>query len=363
MVGEGGVDMSNGDETIVLGVALDEGVSVAVGRVVGGVLEGYVAERMVSPIKAVDQRVDQVVPSALQPLLAGSRIANKLGGVRAIAVSSIGLVSADLESVMAVARSGWHGFGEQRERFDLRSAVADASPVLAEKLSVDPGQPDAARFLVCNDMSARAVLEITYRKGGPGRAKEAGAATVYIRVDEGVNAGVLIGGVPVRGGLNTELGHYRVPSYFPDRTASQSKAREFKGRCAYHMNCVEGMCSLTALLERWDLSSLQQLVKHKLAMDIVAHDIAQICAVSVLSVAPQEIIIGGRLASVIVPGVRAHLKTLIGPYPDYRALQGPEFVKQAQIPDRDANLFGALELARMVALGEVSQNLLQGTIA
>ena len=104
----------------------------------------------------------------------------------------------------------------------------------------------------------------------------------------------------------------------------------------------------TALERRWGLPATDVL-KHPVAMDVVAHDIAQLCLVTVLSVAPREIILGGATASAILDGVRRHLKQLLGPYPGYPELADAEFVKRAQMPDRDANVCGAMELAGMMA--------------
>jgi fructokinase len=91
---------------------------------------------------------------------------------------------------------------------------------------------------------------------------------------------------------HTELGHIRTVRRPGD---------SFPGICTFHGDCVEGLASGPAIEARSGVPASKLATDHP-AWDFVAHDLAQLLHIMVLTTAPQRIFLGGGVLS-----AQAHL--------------------------------------------------------
>ena len=150
-------------------------------------------------------------------------------------------------------------------------------------------------------------------------------------IGTGVGGGILIGGEPVHGRLHPEIGHVKLRRHPDDR---------FAGACAFHGDCAEGLLSGPALKARFGTSAKSTAADDP-RWTYPAHDLAQLLAMLICTLAPQKILIGGgvgmgaphlvqRSLTMIpdilggyFPDIRlADLEAMIGP-PALGALAGP----------------------------------------
>ena len=129
---------------------------------------------------------------------------------------------------------------------------------------------------------------------------------IYMTVGTGIGIGVYSNGSLLHGMLHPEGGHVIVKRHPKDT---------FKGCCAYHGDCLEGMASGSALRERFGKS----------ANDVPADDpvwkfesyyIAQALMSYVLTLSPEKIVLGGGVMDrkELFPLIRDDLKKLLGGY-------------------------------------------------
>jgi fructokinase len=108
---------------------------------------------------------------------------------------------------------------------------------------------------------------------------------VYLTVGTGIGGGALIEGRPIRGLLQTEMGHLLVRRHARDN---------FRGSCPFHADCVEGMASGTALHARFGRPGHEladaDLV---LARTLVGDYLAQLVAATTLLLTPRRVVLGG----------------------------------------------------------------------
>lgn len=268
-------------------------------------------------------------------------------GIDMISVASIGKLDASRGRILDIARPGWP---EKGYPLDLRDEFRKAGGALARFGSRD-GSAQKTResrsdVLLHNDATAAAYCE--FRRGaGKGLTSNRDVSFVFIRVGEGVNAGLVVNLEAWRGGLHPEVGHF-----LPRRHASDRRSG-FKGVCRVHGTCIEGLISKAALRERWGVSQLQELSGRGLrsAREVVGFYIAQMCAVMTLTLAPARIALGGAtIDEELVAIVRLNLRDLIAGYPglgDEGTALGDYVCLGTS--GRTANLLGALELARATA--------------
>ena len=74
----------------------------------------------------------------------------------------------------------------------------------------------------------------------------------YITVGTGIGVGLVINGQMVHGLIHPEGGHIKVPIHEGDKN--------FKGVCAFHGNCLEGLCTNVSIAERLGLASVDDNV-------------------------------------------------------------------------------------------------------
>jgi fructokinase len=178
----------------------------------------------------------------------------------ALGVASFGPVTLDRSApdfgcIRATPKAGWMG--------------AAVVPRLAERFSCPIG--------IDTDVNAAAMAEYRW---GHGRGA---ASLVYLTIGTGVGGGVLQGGRALHGRLHPELGHLRL---------RRQPGDTFTGACRFHRDCVEGLLSGPALLERFGAPS-EEVAADDPRWRIVAGDLAEFVAILIHSLAPNRILIGG----------------------------------------------------------------------
>lgn len=129
------------------------------------------------------------------------------------------------------------------------------------------------------DVNGSALGEYFY---GAGRNLE---IVAYWTVGTGIGGAAMVSGNPIHGMLHTEMGHMYVPQ---DREEDP-----FDGVCPCHKDCLEGLASGPALMERWNLKNATDLPRNHEGWDLEAKYLAYAMVNTVLMLSPQKIILGG----------------------------------------------------------------------
>lgn len=109
----------------------------------------------------------------------------------------------------------------------------------------------------------------------------------YVTVGTGVGVGLIVGGRYALGARHPELGHVRI-ARLPGDT--------WPGVCRFHGDCVEGLASGPAIQARSGVDPAE-LPPDSPIWNPVAHALAQLAHVLVVSVAPRRILIGGGVVA------------------------------------------------------------------
>ena len=139
----------------------------------------------------------------------------------------------------------------------------------------------------------------------------------YITVGTGIGVGLITGGRTVTGLAHPEGGHLLVRRHADD---------SFAGRCPTHGDCLEGLASGPAWLERWGKTSEDMTDEEReAAYGIQAHYLGQLIMSLVLIASPQRIVLGGGVmaADGLIDRVRAAAVSLLNDYIDVAAVTSP----------------------------------------
>ena len=163
-------------------------------------------------------------------------------------------------------------------------------------IRVDAGAPDYGNILATtkpgwSDAPVRARLAAAVEGRTLVHTDVVGAARgqsdfVYITIGTGIGFGIIANGQPVVGTLHPEGGHLRVRRMAGD---------DFPGMCAFHGDCLEGLCSGPALGARFGDALATSDEDPRWAPVIDA--LAEACASLRLLLATQRIILGGGVAA------------------------------------------------------------------
>lgn len=120
----------------------------------------------------------------------------------------------------------------------------------------------------------------------------------YTTVGTGIGAGVLHQGLS-RGGIShLEAGHIRV---------RRDPARDpFPGRCPFHGDCLEGLASGPAIIDRWGMPLDEAARLHTDAVPLIASYLADLAVSLVLLHMPDRLIFGGGVMK--TPGLLESLR-------------------------------------------------------
>ena len=137
----------------------------------------------------------------------------------------------------------------------------------------------------------------------------------YITVGTGVGVGLVVNGALVHGFAHPELGHIRVPRRAGD---------EWRGACAFHGDCVEGLASGAAIAARTGTPA-HLLAEDHPAWELVAHALSQLVSTVMLATAPRRILIGGGVIETrphLLRQIRRQLLASLNDYLDLDRLGG-----------------------------------------
>jgi fructokinase len=237
-------------------------------------------------------------------------VLDRWSGYQALGIASFGPVSidrdaADYGSITATTKAGWSNTDVAR-RFAARAG----------------GVPTGFD----SDVAGAALSE------GIWGAAQGLADHAYITVGTGVGVGLVMHGRPTSGMTHPELGHIR-PTQLPGDT--------WPGICTYHGACVEGLASGPAIQARTGTRAPDLPLDHPV-WDTVAHTLAQLLHILVLTGIPRRIVMGGGVITGmphLLPLIRERLVASLG---GYGATGLIEPVEQFVVPAALGNSAGPL---------------------
>lgn len=190
-----------------------------------------------------------------------------------------------------------------------------------------------APILIDTDVNGAALGE--WRAGAG-----AGCETLaYTTIGTGIGTGVLHQGVP-RGGIgHLEAGHIRMP---------RDPARDsFAGRCPFHGDCLEGLASGPAIIDRWGMALGEAAAQNPDAVPLIASYLADFAVTLVLLHMPDRLIFGGGVMKTpgLIEALRAQAEARLAGYVAHPRLD-PGLQSYITAPDLgdDAGITGAIAL-------------------
>ena len=169
---------------------------------------------------------------------------------------------------------------------------------------------------------------------------------VYLTVGTGIGGGAVVHGRPLHGLVHPEMGHMRV--------LRDPEKDPLPGRCPLHGDCLEGLASGPALLERWGQRA-ETLAPDHPAWALQADYLGQALATLVLILSPRCIVLGGGVMEQthLLPRIRARVVDLLADYVQASEIRESidEYIVPPELGDR-AGLQGAVALAHDLAGGD-----------
>lgn len=250
-------------------------------------------------------------------------------------------------------------FPEIAEFFARRGPLAGIGIASFGPIDIDPASPaygtftttpkpgwSGARFhdalaglgapiMVDTDVNGAALGEWM---AGAGRGCE---TIAYTTIGTGIGAGVLHRGMS-RGGIShLEGGHVR-PQRDPVRDP-------FAGRCPYHGDCLEGLASGPAIIDRWGDSLDIVAQREPDVVPLIASYLADFAATLVLLHMPDRLIFGGGVmkAPGLIESLREQAEARLAGYVQHPRLDRglASYIVTPGLGD-DAGITGAIELGR-----------------
>jgi fructokinase len=162
---------------------------------------------------------------------------------------------------------------------------------------------------------------------------------VYLTIGTGIGGGAIVNAAPLHGLLHPEMGHI-----YPRRHPLDI---EFAGVCPFHQDCLEGLASGPAIRARTGVS-LQELDPAHPQWEIEADYLGQLCALLVVTLSPQRIVMGGGVMSQLrlLPLIRRRLLHWLAGYIDRSEIvsNADRYIVPTALGNQ-AGILGALALA------------------
>jgi fructokinase len=130
---------------------------------------------------------------------------------------------------------------------------------------------------------------------------------VYMTVGTGIGAGAIVNGSALHGLMHPEIGHIRIPHDW--------KEDGFAGSCTFHGDCLEGLASGPAMLERWGTPPERLPATHP-AWKLEARYLALALSTVIYALSPERIVLGGGVVqqTALLPVVRRELVQFLNGY-------------------------------------------------
>jgi fructokinase len=198
-----------------------------------------------------------------------------------------------------------------------------------------------APILVDTDVNGAALGEWL---AGAGQGCE---TLAYTTIGTGIGTGVLHQGA-ARGGIShLEAGHIRVP---------RDPVRDpFPGRCPFHGDCLEGLASGPAIIDRWGMPLDEAAQHHPDAVPLIAAYLADFAAMLVLLHMPDRLIFGGGVMKTpgLLEALRAQAEARLASYVAHPRLDPglAAYIAAPALGD-DAGITGAIALGQRAASGQ-----------
>lgn len=171
---------------------------------------------------------------------------------------------------------------------------------LPELLSGIGGKFKIVPITVMPDVAVAAIGELYHRGTREGQWLPGGRdkIIVFIKISIGFGGGVVRAAEPWEGRHHPEMGQLRV-----ERWRGDAQEAAFAGTCRYHGACLEGLASVIAIEERYKPLTFAQLRDQPdhVCWEREAFYIAQACIAATSILAPDQIVLGGRVMG--VPGL------------------------------------------------------------
>jgi fructokinase len=168
---------------------------------------------------------------------------------------------------------------------------------------------------------------------------------VYLTVGTGIGGGSVVNGKPTHGVMHPEMGHL-----YPRR---HPRDAGFPGICPFHGDCMEGLASGPAIQARSG-ASLQELDLAHVQWELEADYLGQLCALLVLTLSPQRIVMGGGVMNQerLLEPIRRRMRRWLGGYIDRDEILSDDsaYIVTPGL-GRRAGVLGALALAIDSAAG------------
>jgi len=293
------------DRTVEWATALTDGTA---GVNYDTIEKGTFQNVTLAPPRKVDFDLQEELAAALEglkddPYFREKRIFEECG---AVGVSTIGVVDPTNKRLIRIIMKELfpEAKGSVSKRVtDLKKRyLVDFKELFGNQLHIETNLADSDRLSVRNDTTAAAVAEYFGQCEYSRKHHEGAELTkvVYLKFDEGVNGGIIVGprpfeGRPVETERNVELGHSYPRLHWQDR--------DFRGVCPVHRTCYEGLASNRRLRESWGGKTpradftLVDLPENHPAWEIMAHYIAHLSYTALLVASPERIILGGSVIS------------------------------------------------------------------
>lgn len=233
---------------------------------------------------------------------------------KVMGVASFGPIDVDTES---------HDYGMIKEGPKSAWANINLKTYFEETLSIP--------VAVDTDVNGALLAEMAW-----GAAQGARTAA-YVTIGTGIGAGLYANGGLIGKPSHPEFGHIRLQRHPADI--------DFRGICPVHGDCLEGLASAAALMDRF--GSPADLPEDHIAWEIESFYLAQACNALALTLRPDRIVLGGglMLAKHLLGKVRVQYAALINNYLSQSRADIETLIVTPGLGD-DAGLYGGAYLAK-----------------
>lgn len=245
--------------------------------------------------------------------------AHRHGPLEAIGVASFGPIDIDARSstygsILATPKAGWTGVN-----------YIDAFAELETPAVVE------------TDVNGACIGEF---HGGAGRGCK---SLAYVTVGTGIGVGVVTNGLALRGMRHFEMGHIRPPHDW--------ERDPYSGCCPFHSDCLEGLASGPAIIERWGHALNAAPPGHD-SIDLEARYLSHLALTIILAHMPERIVFGGGVMKSpgLLEQLRERTRELLASYVDAPNLKGDldNYIVAPSLGDR-SGIAGAIILAQQHA--------------